>query len=261
MEFWVLGDAGLSSVGILILESHNFWLTVSPWSAQFSKSSYWWLSFISLFWTSSFLIFVTHLVHDGSSGFVLSQDFPLTVAICFALLILHGSNLQEKIYNRLRASWGLLLRLQLQSNQLEGKRESSSYTTQGSPSSWGNWVSLRTERRICCWRQHFKSLTWLCTTSCWMKYGSCMPAVSWDFSYEWIHSFCFSDWLRCEDANIRFMKPTRCVRILLGVLYIQFYLMMAIALWGTCCPHFIDDEAETQSGVNNWLHFIELASG
>lgn len=142
MEFWVVGDAGLSSVGILILESHNFWLTVSPWSAQFSKSSYWWLSFISLFWTSSFLIFVTHLVHDGSSGFVLSQDFPLTVAICFAPLILHGSNLQEKIYNRLRASWGLLLRLQLQSNQLEGKRESSSYTTQGFPSSWGNWFPL-----------------------------------------------------------------------------------------------------------------------
>lgn len=79
-----------------------------------------------------------------------------------------------------------------------------------------------------------------------MKYGSYMPLVSWDFSYEWIHSFCFSDWWRCEGANTRFMKPTHCVRILLGVLSVQFYLM-AVALWGTCCPHIIDDEVETQS--------------
>lgn len=79
-----------------------------------------------------------------------------------------------------------------------------------------------------------------------MKYGSYMPLVSWDFSYEWIHSFYFSDWWRCEGANTRFMKPTHCVRILLGVLSVQFYLM-AVALWGTCCPHIIDDEVETQS--------------
>lgn len=215
---------------------------MSPRSALFSKSSHWQLFLVSVFLD----LIICDSYNSPCSGFVLSQDFSLTIAICFALLVLKGSDLQVKISNQPRASWGLLFRLQLQSNQLKGKGESPLYTAQGFSSSWGNWVSLRTERQICCWRQHFKSLFWLCTTSCWMKYGSYMPAVSWDFSYEWIHSFFFSDWRRCEDANLRFMKPTHYVRILLGVLYVRFYLMMAIALWGTCCPHFIDAEAETQ---------------
>lgn len=137
MEFWVAGNDGLRGVEILVLEFCNCWLTMSPRSTLFSKSSYWWLFLVAVFWTLSFLTLSTQLVHDGPSGFVLSQDFLFTIALCSAPLILHGSNLQEKTYNRLRACWGLLFRLQLKPNNLEGKGESASYGTQDFPSPWG----------------------------------------------------------------------------------------------------------------------------
>lgn len=89
------------------------------------------------FWTLSFLTLPTQLVHDGPSGFVLYQEFSFTIALCSAPLILHGSNLQEKTYNRFRAGWNLIFRLQLRPNYLEGKGESASCGTQDFPSSWG----------------------------------------------------------------------------------------------------------------------------
>lgn len=73
----------------------------------------------------------------------MSQDFSFTIASCCAPLILHGSDFQEKTYNWLRAGWGLLFRLQLKSNHLEGKGESASYGTQDFPSSWGLRFPLR----------------------------------------------------------------------------------------------------------------------
>ena len=178
--------------------------------------------------------------------FTLSVMVPL-VLVC--LKIFHLLLLTALLYislfrfQREKSIIGLLFRLQLQCSQLEGKGESSLYATHGSPSSWVNQVSLWTERQICCWRQHLKSLTWLCTTACWRKYGSLHACCLLGF-FIWVNPFFLL--LRLKEVwgcqYKVYETHTLCENSAMGSVYTILF-DDGDSLWGTCWPHF--DEAET----------------